>query len=181
MTYGFALDLKKCIGCRACELACAKKNNYFYGFRKVMKKEVISENNNFLYFLSLSCNHCENPVCLRVCPERLYNKRRDGIVIHNFGRCKGCTECVQACPYNAPKYNYVIGKVSKCNLCLDLLENDYEPKCVNACITKALQVVKQPEKSLQKMQCILGIEAHITQPSLELIIPEFLRMKERRG
>jgi len=104
-------------------------------------------------------------------------KKQLGFVV-NQDRCLGCQACEIACKQ---EYNVEIGKVSKCNLCLDLLENDYEPKCVNACITKALQVVKQPEKSLQKMQCILGIEAHITQPSLELIIPEFLRMKERRG
>lgn len=176
--YGFFFDIKKCIGCQACEAACAQKNNFFSGYRKVTKYYTELNGRNIPYFFSMTCNHCENPECFRVCPEGLYSKRRDGIVIHQFGKCNGCIECVKTCPYQAPKYNYVIGKVSKCNLCKDLLEKNMEPKCVKACVTGALQLKKIPPLSVKKLKHIFNIEAlcraYITQPSLEIVVPEFL-------
>ncbi|MBM7854107.1 anaerobic dimethyl sulfoxide reductase subunit B (iron-sulfur subunit) [Desulfohalotomaculum tongense] len=172
MGYGFSFDIKKCISCHSCEVACAQKNDFFYGYRKVYRNETRFKDKKFPFFLSLACNHCENPECFRVCPERLYVKRRDGIVIHNIGRCKGCTECVKACPYDAPKYNSVIGKVSKCNFCVDLLEQDMEPRCVNACVTGALKVIKKPFIDNNHLRLVFGLEAIVTRPSLELIMPE---------
>ncbi|TDA70267.1 MAG: 4Fe-4S dicluster domain-containing protein [Clostridia bacterium] len=143
MRWAFLLDVNKCLGCRSCEVAC--KNYYHLGesqrYRRVATVEWGNEGRDGLFFLSLACNHCESPECFRVCPERAYRKRRDGIVIHEARLCTGCCTCVQACPYGGPQYDADAGKVGKCNLCVGLLDQGEEPVCVRACHTEALRLL----------------------------------------
>ncbi|KJS21078.1 MAG: hypothetical protein VR72_12245 [Clostridiaceae bacterium BRH_c20a] len=178
MSYGFLFDIEKCIGCQACATACAKKNNFFYGFRKIEKHELKYKGKNVIFFFSTSCNHCENPECLRRCPEKLYFKRRDGIVIQQLGGCRGCLTCMESCPYDAPKYNHQIGKVNKCNLCVNNFNDALKPKCVNACPTSALQLINENYFRQSYEFNYLEIEtigkSHITQPSIKIIVPEKL-------
>lgn len=177
MGYGFILDANKCINCHSCEIACAQENQQFYGYRRLERKEFIIGQKVYSFSLSLSCNHCENPECVRVCPEGLYYKRRDGIVIHQEGLCKGCTKCVQACPYNAPKFNDKIGKVSKCNLCSELLDKGEEPRCVQSCMTGALQLANfhsKPENNFAVLGWEEVYKKMLTQPSLQIVLPKFL-------
>ncbi|MDD6134764.1 MAG: hypothetical protein PUB49_08770 [Selenomonadaceae bacterium] len=44
--------------------------------------------------LSLGCNHCASPECIRVCPENCYDKLLNGIVVHHSEHCIGCGRCV---------------------------------------------------------------------------------------
>jgi len=144
---GFLVDVSKCLGCRACEVAC--KNYYRLGerqrYRRVQELERVTDSGVQLYYLSLACNHCESPECIRVCPNRTYHKRRDGIVVHDPGRCDGCCSCVKACPYGAPQFDEVSGKVDKCDLCLTRLNRGERPVCEEACNNGALQMVDLAE------------------------------------
>ncbi|NLT95258.1 MAG: 4Fe-4S dicluster domain-containing protein [Clostridia bacterium] len=179
MGYGFLFNIDACIGCQACAAACAKKNDFFLGFRRVQKYELKYRGKNVVFYYSNSCNHCENPECLRRCPERLYFKRRDGIVIHKMGECRACLTCLKACPYQAPKFNHQIGKVSKCNLCVDETGDPLQPKCVKACPTFALQLVHEDYYQPMAQYYHLPIDtigkSHITQPSIKIIIPPELQ------
>lgn len=101
------------------------------------------------------CNHCDNPPCVRVCPTKSTWKRDDGIVMMDMHRCIGCRYCVAACPYGSRSFNWrdprpfiknmnrdfptrTRGVVEKCNFCAERLARGLMPKCVEACLEKAL-------------------------------------------
>ncbi len=134
----FILKPNLCIGCRACEMACRNEFAAHKGERWRWVKTVEDEDEKFIYYLSLSCNHCENPECFRVCTERTYRKRRDGIVVHCPERCSGCGDCVNACPFQAPRYSKISGKVDKCNMCVHRIDKGLPPACIEVCPTGAL-------------------------------------------
>lgn len=133
---GFLFDVNRCIGCKSCEEACLNEHYQNDGLR-FRRVETISPG----IYLSQSCNHCDSPECFRVCPNRAYMKRRDGIVQVNPHRCNGCRTCQRACPYGAPQYNLTKNKVDKCDLCLPRLQQGSWPACVTACHTGALKVI----------------------------------------
>ena len=142
---GFFVDLKRCIGCFTCAMAC--KNQYHQDkeviWRKVypLAEEIYPHRERA--WLSLSCNHCENPTCLAVCPVKAYSKRdKDGVVVHHQDKCIGCGNCIRSCPYGAPRYNPVLKKAEKCSLCWQRLDAGLKPACVQGCPTKALQLAE---------------------------------------
>ena len=63
------------------------------------------EQNVFAYYVSLSCNHCENPVCANGCPTQAMHKDENGIVSIDESRCVGCRYCEWNCPYGAPQFD----------------------------------------------------------------------------
>jgi len=141
MALGFLLDLSRCTGCGACEAACRREQGGIITFRQVRRIENYRDGRLQIYFLSLACQHCEHPECFRVCPQRAYSKRRDGVVLHFPGRCNGCNSCVRACPFQAPRYNPATGKTDKCNLCENRRSAGLLPACVEACPVKALHLL----------------------------------------
>lgn len=91
--------------------------------------------------VSMACNHCAEPLCVRCCPAKAYAKRaEDGIVVHDPDRCIGCRYCTWVCPYGAPQYDAVAGHVRKCNLCVGEIEAGRQPACVAACPVRAIEV-----------------------------------------
>ena len=92
----------------------------------------------FSYFLSLSCNHCENPLCVEACPTGAMNKNEYGIVTIDQDKCMGCGYCQWACPYDAPQLDRSVNRMSKCDLCFDIISEDKKPSCVAGCPMRAL-------------------------------------------
>ncbi len=140
---GFFVDSTKCIACRTCEIACKDFNNAPVGrrLRRVRSFEGGSFPRVFAFSLSMSCNHCEDPACLKNCPAHAYTKREsDGIVIHDPERCIGCRYCTWACPYGAPQYDPDEGRVRKCNLCIEELDAGNMPACVTSCPMRAIEI-----------------------------------------
>jgi len=149
----FYFDASKCTFCKTCQVACQSRHNlpvevawrrvYQYGGGSWAKHpqypEIDLPVGIFAYSLSISCNHCQNPKCLSVCPTSAITKREeDGIVLINTDRCIGCKYCAWACPYGAPQFNEKEGIMSKCDFCQDLLAEGIPPVCVSTCNGRAL-------------------------------------------
>ena len=101
--------------------------------------------------LSVSCNHCEEPVCIKACPMGyIYKEQEYGIVLVDGGKtCIGCKRCKEACPWDSPQYydnnleRYAPNapkrpRMTKCDLCIDRIRDGLKPACVAACIMRAL-------------------------------------------
>lgn len=155
----FVFNPNLCIGCKNCEAACKEKYNLPFPLRRVRK--MLNED-GVLQYLSMGCNHCANPECLRVCPNRAYVKGKFGEVIHHASRCKVCNFCVKACPFQGPQYDLDLGRVIKCDFCSDLLAKGNLPVCVVNCPTQALRVVEADEKYVHEVETIKNV---ITKPN----------------
>lgn len=173
---GFLVNLAKCVGCRGCEVACRNENN----LESLPYRRIVCVNNaeeQFFGFLSLACNHCGNPECMRVCRKKCYSKRRDGIVVHNSVQCDSCYTCIGACPFKAPQINPRSRKVAKCNFCIQRLELGKEPACVAACIPDALRLVDLTQPF--GPQVVEGVQpfafSKLTKPSVRFILPQPVR------
>lgn len=101
-------------------------------------------------YMSLSCNHCDNPACLTACPMGVISKDREtGIVLVASDACISCGRCRQACPWDAPQYYdedyalYAQGdprrpKMTKCTMCYDRINKGWKTACAAACWNRAL-------------------------------------------
>lgn len=157
---GFTFDHNKCIVCGACVDACNKA--YGGNWRALPTFETEGAKTA----LSISCNHCDNPVCLSSCPANAITKDKNGIVKINSEKCIGCGYCQWACPYEALHFSKD-GTMSKCHLCFDRLGKGL-PYCVEACPTGALTFgwLKEPDGNVSYLA-----PASITKPRLKVIPP----------
>ena len=151
----FAFDATACSGCRCCQIACKDRNDLETGrlWRRVyevaggtwQRQDEGWQNDVFASSLSISCNHCERPICLEGCPAAAISKRADGIVLLDEEKCLGCGYCGWGCPYDAPQYMADSGSMSKCSFCVEDLDAGREPACVSACPVRALDFGYPPE------------------------------------
>ena len=153
MTYqrpAFFLDTQICTGCKTCMIACKDKNDLPMGvrWRRVVEfaggdwdrlEDGTFSQNVFAYYISVSCNHCQDPICVQVCPSTAMNQDDHGIVSVNSQKCLGCRYCEWACPYSAPQFDEALGQMTKCDFCREELERGGVPACVAGCPTRALQ------------------------------------------
>jgi anaerobic dimethyl sulfoxide reductase subunit B (iron-sulfur subunit) len=129
-------------------VACKDKNNLELGVRWRRVYEVGSGgwtkkgdawiHDVKAYNMSISCNHCERPICVDVCPTKAMAKNKAGIVLVDEKRCIGCKYCSWACPYGAPQYDQTRGVMGKCDFCIDYVEDGRNPSCVDSCPMRAL-------------------------------------------
>ncbi|MDY6973134.1 MAG: 4Fe-4S dicluster domain-containing protein [Thermodesulfobacteriota bacterium] len=99
--WGMVIDLRRCIGCWACTIAC--KEEHFLPRGILWNRVLISESGRFptvtKEMYPVLCNHCEEAACVEVCPSGASIKREDGVVLIDSDKCVGCRYCVVACPY----------------------------------------------------------------------------------
>lgn len=133
--YGFLIDLRRCIGCNTCSVACKSENYVPLGVWRSWVKQITKGEypHTSMSFLPIVCNHCEDPICVTVCPTFASQKRDDGIVIIDPHRCIGCRYCMAACPYGVRFINPTLKICQKCDWCIHRVEKGIPPACVDAC------------------------------------------------
>ena len=148
--YAFYFDGTRCTGCKTCEMACKDYKDLGLGvaYRKVYEVtagETTRDADGCIattcvsYPLSMSCNHCDDPACVKVCPTTAMHKDPEtGLVSVDTAKCIGCGYCHMACPYNAPKVDREKGHSVKCNGCAERVAEGKNPICVDACPLRAL-------------------------------------------
>ena len=136
-------DLKKCIGCKACEVQC-KANKGGPAGAKIC--QVITVGPKMISglpraaYIFMPCFHCQNPWCVAACPTgAMQIRREDGLVLVDQDLCVGCKTCMSACPWGAPQWLSESGKVIKCDYCRDRIDLGLKPACVTVCPTGCLQ------------------------------------------
>ena len=138
--YAMAVDLRRCVGCQACAVACKAENavplGVWRGWVKVVEKGTYP--NVTRAFLPTVCNNCATPICVRNCPTQATYQREDGIVMVDPHRCIGCKYCMASCPYDVRYLNPLKKIVQKCQWCHHRVDAGLEPACVNACPTGAM-------------------------------------------
>lgn len=136
--YGFVIDLRKCIGCHACTIACKAEHDIPVGVNrcwvKTVEKGTFPETQRL--FFPVLCNQCDEAPCLTICPTGALFKRRDGIVDLNGAACIGCRACMVACPYDQLFIDPNTRTAEKCNFCANRIENQLQPACVSVCPTE---------------------------------------------
>ena len=102
------IDLRKCVGCHACTIACIAENKLPPGvvYRPVIEEEIGEYPHVTLRFLPRPCLQCDHPPCVPVCPVHATWKRPDGIVVIDYEACIGCRYCITACPYEARSFDW---------------------------------------------------------------------------
>ena len=184
MRYGMVIDLKRCVGCNACTIACKGKNATASGvfWSKVLIGETGIYPTGQLVFQPILCNHCKDAPCVDVCPTGATQKLSNGIVTVDADKCIGCRYCMLACPYNARTFNsgdpksyfpgkqqnafekarYVVhkvGTVEKCNFCLDRVQAGLQPSCVQTCTAGArfFGDLDDPNSEVSKLVASKGV------------------------
>jgi len=138
----FQFDINRCTGCSACVIACAIENGLEPGmnWRQVTTFNERRHPGLPVFHLSLACNHCLDPPCMKYCPANAISKNADsGAVLIDSGRCIGCRYCSWVCPYDAPRYNGAAHVMEKCTFCSPRLNEGRSPSCVLLCPTGALE------------------------------------------
>ena len=189
MKYGMVIDLKKCIGCMGCTVACKVENvtrpGIFWNTVKDMefgKYPAVTR-----IFLPVQCMQCENAPCIEVCPTRASYRRDDGIVMIDPDKCSGCGYCIEACPYGSRYLNdeaggyfgktltpneelgyrkHKLGIVEKCTFCTHLLEQGKEPICVRTCVGKARYFGNLDDPNSEISHLIRTRDGFLLQPDL---------------
>ena len=138
------IDITKCIGCRACQVACKQWNERegektelqdYMGFQNpatlsaktytlITFHEVPDEKapGGLHYLFAMRrCLHCLEPACASACPTTALERQPDGPVRYDPDQCIGCRYCVWACPWGVPtaEWDSLAPKIQKCTHCAD--------------------------------------------------------------
>ncbi len=175
MALGFVFNNKNCYGCKTCSMACIV--NQLPGNKETFLRRVNEfrpDDELMGGFLSMSCNHCDEPACMAACPQGAYTKLENGIVKQDHEKCIGCQMCVNACPYNAPKYDSASKTVYKCDMCYDRLERGEAPACVEACPGANLMIGEVEDLKAQYASAVSDITGVLpsseeTHPNLYIV------------
>lgn len=144
--YAIATDLNRCVQCYACTVACKIVNgvpvgNYWNKVLRVGPNPTPGGSGHFpdveMYYLTVGCQHCENPACVEVCPTEASHKLEDGTIQINKEKCIGCQFCAMACPYGVRYLNEEERVVEKCTLCEQRIAQGELPECVRQCGARA--------------------------------------------
>ncbi|MDO5505345.1 MAG: formate dehydrogenase subunit beta [Pseudoxanthomonas suwonensis] len=152
------IDASKCIGCKACQVACAEWNDLrdevgncvgvydnpadltAQTWTLMRFAEYEDEQGDLEWLIRKDgCMHCEDPGCLKACPAPgAIVQYANGIVDFKEEHCIGCGYCITGCPFDIPRISKTDRKAYKCTLCSDRVAVGQQPACVTTCPTGAI-------------------------------------------
>ena len=155
------IDISKCIGCKACQVACSEWNDLreeigrnqgsydnpldlsaqTWTVMRFSEVELNADESTRLEWLIRKdgCMHCATPGCLEACPSPgAIVQYSNGIVDFHQENCIGCGSCITGCPFDVPRLSKKDDKIYKCTLCSDRVAVGLEPACVKTCPTGAI-------------------------------------------
>lgn len=135
---GMLVDLRRCIGCHGCSIACKTEHAVPLGNFRMRTHWIQQPGKLQLDFVPLLCMHCADAPCIESCTPGAITRRADGRVVIDSEACTGEGGCVPACPYDAIALHPQTGKADKCDLCEHRSEVGMQPACVESCPTTAL-------------------------------------------
>jgi formate dehydrogenase iron-sulfur subunit len=158
VTVAKLIDTTKCIGCKACQVACMEWNDLrdeigtnigayqnphdltASSWTLMRFAEVENTQGDLEWLIRKDgCMHCQDPGCLKACPSPgAIVQYANGIVDFHEESCIGCGYCVTGCPFNVPRISKKDHKAYKCTLCSDRVAVGLEPACIKSCPTGAL-------------------------------------------
>jgi len=134
------IDLTLCVGCNACQLACKEANGLSEEEETTLSHSAYTalEEHGEVYVRRM-CQHCQDPTCVSVCPVGAFEKTPEGPVLYDESKCIGCRYCMQACPFQVPRYEWgsTYPRVRKCIFCAGRLSEGLQPACAESCPTGA--------------------------------------------
>ena len=162
---GLLYDTTKCIGCKACVVACReasvtpklKADTTTFGGGLYDAPDGLNERTRNvvqLYregdqqsYVKKQCMHCIDPACVGACMLGALNKREFGIVTWEGDKCVGCRYCQMACAFNVPKFEWtkLNPRIVKCELCKERLAEGKQPACAEVCPRGAVIFGKRDE------------------------------------
>jgi Fe-S-cluster-containing dehydrogenase component len=183
--YGMVIDVTRCNGCYNCFLACRDEfygNDYpgysaaqpFSGQQwvKVHEKDRGQYPKVKVAYTVIPCMHCENAPCVEASLNKAVYQRPDGTVIIDPVKAKGQKQIVDACPYRVICWNEEKNIPQKCTFCAHVLDQGWkEPRCVEACPTKALVFgdVNDPDSEISKIIAAAKDKLEVLHPEYGLI------------
>ncbi|MGD0827416.1 MAG: 4Fe-4S dicluster domain-containing protein [Desulfobaccales bacterium] len=178
MSKAILIDTTKCIGCRACQVACKSWNDLKGGkatfsetwsnprflssnqYTRIVFREIPRSDGRLeWHFISRRCMHCLDPACVSACPVAALVKLPSGPVVYDDERCIGCRYCMLACPFQIPKFQWEspVPLVRKCTFCADRQAMGLAPACTTTCPTGTLLFGERAEL-LTEAHRRLGLE-----------------------
>ena len=156
---GILVDTTLCVGCYECERTCSERWNFpatEVHELSCIKNTAVQQWNDA--FVPKFCMHCDDPTCASVCPVGAFEITTGRAVVYDAGKCIGCRYCMQACPFQIPKYQWgeLNPKITKCDLCHERTTRGEPPACVESCPTGARlfgpreELIREAEKRIRE-------------------------------
>ena len=176
--WNLVIDVAKCFNCNCCSLALHDEycGNSFPDYAAEMPRQGHRwleirqrEQGDFpmveVAYLPVTCNHCDEPPCMKGSRDHAITKREDGIVIFDPQRAKGQKELVNACPYGAVWWNEEKQLPQTWPFDAHLLDQGWkETRASQVCPTNAIETVHAEDEEMQR---------RVRDEDLKVLHPEF--------
>jgi len=192
MAKAMLMDVTRCIGCRACQIACKQwhdlpavhtTNLGTYEnppdlsadtWTRIEFRELDDHGTLKWLFSKHQCMHCTDAACVNVCPTGAL--KRDpyfGFVTYKRDKCSGCGYCIEFCPFHIPRKDEHANKLlgtglmgGKCDFCFDRVSNGVEPACAKACPTGAITFGERDDLIREGRQRVMTLKKNYPDANL---------------